>query len=163
MKCTRSHWGSGVKPIHGKLMIQTRITQKIHKGNGRRGMPLYVGMILAAVVDVKRRWMIAAALALALSFLIVSRAPGRASGADARDTVAIPAPRDVTVSHQLVTATPISAAMVMPSISRAPAPTLVARSERRRTTAPSSDIVARARRALLGDGRHRPEPFPRIK
>jgi hypothetical protein len=66
-----------------------------------------------------------------------------------------PAPLpSVTLAHDFVR---VSAAVVAPPARRA---RTTART-RETATKPARRLLARAGRALLGDGRHRPEPFPR--
>ena len=65
-----------------------------------------------------------------------------------------PAP-SVRVEHELIAVTPL------PTPSPRPRAVVNAVDARQRRTAGPSDFVSRARRALIGDGRYRPQPFPR--
>lgn len=109
-----------------------------------------------------RRWVFVAAAALViLTLLVIWRSPASPHAVD-QANVAANATRDVQVQHQLVTVTSTTSP-TLSSVTAAPGRTLVARTERRQSAQPASTVLARAKRALLGDGRHRPEPFPRIK
>jgi hypothetical protein len=62
----------------------------------------------------------------------------------------------VRVEHRLIQIVPQPAPIFRPR------PAAPAANRRAETRKPESDhLVARARRALVGDGRYRPEPFPR--
>ena len=78
------------------------------------------------------------------------------------------APRDrVTVEHELIRAAPLStiprrntfptSRMTRPGAVRLAA----AQTPRTRTAIAPQGVVQRAKRLLMGDGRYRPEPFPR--
>jgi hypothetical protein len=130
-------------------------------------------MILAPGITVKRLlWVIFAALVIAAAAVLVrTRAEDHAIVSAAPATAeSLP---DVQVRHEFVT---VSSPAASPSIAatteprrttlraahsaapvRAPAPRDVQR------TAADHTLLDKARRAFLGDGRHRPEPFPRIR
>lgn len=63
---------------------------------------------------------------------------------------------NVRVRHEFVTIAAAPARRLAEIRSAPPPPSL----QRRPAGEP---LLSKARRALLGDGRHRPEPFPRIK
>ena len=69
-----------------------------------------------------------------------------------------PAPKpSVTLEHQLIQVEPMRAPKPAPRLRR-PLP-----STRLAYAAPHQEtLVTRARRKFLGDGRYRPEPFPRL-
>jgi hypothetical protein len=69
-----------------------------------------------------------------------------------------PAPKpSVTVEHQLIQVEPMPPPKPAPRLRRALPSTRLAYGPTRQDT-----LVSRARRAVLGDGRFRPEPFPRL-
>lgn len=73
-----------------------------------------------------------------------------------------PSPAQVRVEHRLITAEVVhERASAGLGATRPPVTPRVQRSAQREPEV--SGLFARARRALLGDGRHRPEPFPRAK
>ena len=114
----------------------------------------------------KKVWLVAGAAAVVLATLIVLSArsadPTDESAASPRPARGLTPAPDVRVTHRLVTAD----APPPTGIGRiTPTPRRPAASTRREVTvarAPAG-LVHRAKRALLGDGRHRPEPFPRVK
>ena len=102
-----------------------------------------------------RKWILAAsAIGVALAMPnLVRPGPRAASGAEPE-----PDARAVRIEHEFITLadTPTSAARtdrVMPA-------RLSATPGSRRPVTPPRTFAQKARRALLGDGRHRPEPFP---
>lgn len=72
---------------------------------------------------------------------------------------ALPSIAPVTIERQLIRV-PARPIVIKPSKPRAAEGHLRAAKPLDRT-APANGIAARASRLLLGDGRHRPEPFPR--
>ena len=69
-----------------------------------------------------------------------------------------PAPKSsVTVEHQLIQVEPQPRPRPAPRLRRSLPSTRLAYGPPRQDT-----LVTRARRAVLGDGRFRPEPFPRL-
>ena len=72
----------------------------------------------------------------------------------------------VTVEHQII---PLDALTETERPSLADSPSRLVRADltpafKPRTSPPAQrGLVSRAKRAFLGDGRHRPEPFPRVK
>jgi hypothetical protein len=86
----------------------------------------------------------------------VLRQPSRESQAGASSV-----PGDsVQVEHALVSDEIIEAEPAAPrGTVVTPAPPAATRLRR----APAGTFADKARRAILGDGRHRPEPFPRVK
>jgi hypothetical protein len=91
--------------------------------------------------------------------------PPRAPRVDepAPGAAAPPAPREVQIHHELVIPSTVvrerdSAIPFRSASAAAPRPPAPPRMARR--AAPPDGILARARRALVGDGRHRPQPFP---
>ena len=68
---------------------------------------------------------------------------------------------EVRVRHEFVTAAPASLLTPRTTLPGLPARRAVQRNAEHR--APRPGLIARARRAVTGDGRHRPEPFPRVK
>ena len=81
---------------------------------------------------------------------------------------AVAAP-EVTVEHILVTADVVNTRLFQPRASSAPTVAIRAADRRTRISTPNalaraedSSLRARTRRVILGDGRHKPQPFPRI-
>jgi hypothetical protein len=72
---------------------------------------------------------------------------------------ALPPIAPVTIERQLIRV-PARPMVTKPSKPRVAEGHLRAANPRERT-APAKGLVVRASRLLLGDGRHRPEPFPR--
>jgi hypothetical protein len=70
---------------------------------------------------------------------------------------AVPAGRAVRIEHQLV----IPAQNVVEPAARSAASPQVRRASRPAREAQSPVLMSRARRVLFGDGRYKPEPFPR--
>ena len=68
-----------------------------------------------------------------------------------------PPPPSVTLQHQLIQVEPVRRPKPTPRLRRSLPPTQLASGPRHDT------LVARARRAVVGDGRFRPEPFPRLE
>ena len=70
-----------------------------------------------------------------------------------------PAPKpSVTLQHQLIQVEPVRPPRPAPSLRRALPSTRLAYGPSRH----QDTLAARARRAVVGDGRFRPEPFPRL-
>jgi hypothetical protein len=70
-----------------------------------------------------------------------------------------PAPKpSVTVEHQLIQVEPVRRPKPAPRLRRALPTTRMAYGPLRQ----EDSLAGRARRAVLGDGRFRPEPFPRL-
>ena len=68
-----------------------------------------------------------------------------------------PPPPSVTLQHQLIQVEPVRRPKPAPRLRRTLPATQLASVPRRDT------LVARARRAVVGDGRFRPQPFPRLE
>jgi hypothetical protein len=129
-------------------------------------------MILATAADVKRSlWVIFGALVLlAAAVLLRSDRSGDAVAVTHPPSPPAPAP-EVRVRQELVTAT-VTAEPVA-AVSRPAAPPAVKRAAHEgpraqasppvRAAARDTSLLGRARRAVVGDGRYRPEPFPRVK
>jgi hypothetical protein len=73
--------------------------------------------------------------------------------------LAAPPPPAIRLEHQIIEVQPPKAAKRAPRRRVAPAATRLASISVQGDTT----LVARARRAVLGDGRYRPEPFPRLE
>lgn len=102
------------------------------------------------------------AVATAAATLLFRGVP--ASPASAPQSIDIAAaPRDVEIRHELVPIAATPAAAALPRLAAAAAPTVPAAARVRERKPENQALIAKARRALIGDGRHRPEPFPRIK
>jgi hypothetical protein len=99
-----------------------------------------------------------AAAGLAAFFWSSGEAPGvRVSAEDvALPSADVPAAPSVRLQHEYIRVTPPA----RPAPSRRALPARTAPLEPRKASSTPA-FVERARRALLGDGRHRPEPFPR--
>ena len=102
-------------------------------------------------------------LIVALAALTVYPPPAQVG---VRDTEAATAPaskvpqppgRSVTLEHQLIQVEPVRPPKPAPRLRRALPTTRLAYGPTRQDT-----LASRARRAVLGDGRFRPEPFPRL-
>jgi hypothetical protein len=77
---------------------------------------------------------------------------------------ASPPPVDsVTVEHELVRVVPLHTSPPPPPTVRRnrPQPTRLAAVQRATNPLPARGVVERTKRAFFGDGRYRPEPFPR--
>lgn len=100
--------------------------------------------------------------AAGVAALLWSSGGGKGLRASADDvafpSASVPAPPSVRVQHEYIQASP--APMAPPSPSRRARPSRTAPLEPRKASS-SPQFVERARRAILGDGRYRPEPFPR--
>lgn len=101
-------------------------------------------------------WTAAIALtALAATILLVGDRHGVTP--EAADTIASDVRTDdVEVRHEFVT-------IAAPTMDRVVEVRSVAAPRPVRRARPGDPLLAKARRALLGDGRYRPEPFPRVK
>ena len=102
-------------------------------------------------------------LIVALAALTVYPPPAQVG---VRDTEAATAPASkvpqapgasVTLEHQLIQVEPMRPPKPAPRLRRALPTTRLAYGPTRQDT-----LASRARRAVLGDGRFRPEPFPRL-
>lgn len=69
----------------------------------------------------------------------------------------------VQVRHEFVTLPDPAAAPLLDHRPSTPPTTPVSAPRLQRVRAGDDALLSKARRAILGDGRHRPEPFPRIK
>jgi hypothetical protein len=140
------------------------------------GDPAYEsGTILARQRDVKRSlWILFLALVVLGALALFQ--PGSAGDVVASHETSPPPLAPVTVRHELVTV-PAPAPTAPPTRTAhradppaAPAPTLGARPTTAGASAPAvqpasrdQSFFNRARRAVVGDGRYRPQPFPRVK
>lgn len=106
-------------------------------------------------------------LGLALLFRKDADGENRVEHADIPPS-AVPAP-SVKVEHTLVTVDVMTSPAVQPRRSAPPASTaplaglrVSASSSALQVKAEPTGLASRARRAIVGDGRHKPQPFPRI-
>lgn len=113
-----------------------------------------------------RRITAAAVTGLVAGLLLLAswRTPDALSQSPADSAVAGARAADVEVRQTLVTVTPIAAAIAPRTrdVTVTPRTTALASTRRRGADAPQG-LVARAKQAFFGNGRHRPEPFPRAK
>lgn len=124
---------------------------------------LEVGIILARCrrMTVSRQlgWLGVVVLGGAI-WLIATRAPARGASEDTTDRSDV-APRSVRITHELINAPVVNDRVVLaPAPRRAPSPRTVTPVARRAETRPGGP--SRAMKLLLGDGRHRPAPFPTV-
>lgn len=113
-----------------------------------------------------RRITAAAVTCTVAGLLLVAswRTPGADSSSAADSTQAGARAADVQVQRTLVTVTPVAAAIAPKTREATAAPrTTAVASTRKRTADAPQGLIARAKQALFGNGRHRPEPFPRAK
>ncbi|HVJ26551.1 MAG TPA: hypothetical protein VM493_03380 [Vicinamibacterales bacterium] len=117
----------------------------------------------------RKIWTAAALLAGTGAAALLLSQP-HASDARTPDTVVTATPsRDVRVQHEFITIAPARPAPVIRS--RPSGASLSASATRSLTVparpphSPSSEpaLLAKVGRAVTGDGRHRPEPFPRVR
>jgi hypothetical protein len=85
-----------------------------------------------------------------------AESPLRASPMPARADTPLPALPSVTVEHDYLRIAPRVVAPTPSNYRRISAPRVVTPEQKS-----ARGLFARAARAVLGDGRHRPEPFPR--
>ncbi|HVL66128.1 MAG TPA: hypothetical protein VM364_02570 [Vicinamibacterales bacterium] len=114
----------------------------------------------------KRIWTLAAvAFVIGLLPLLgrrtTSGAPEPQPASASMVVAAQPAP-DVRVEHQLITVDVIAESASRPT-PPPPARAAATAAGARQPEPAERRLVDRARRVILGDGRHRPEPFPRVK
>lgn len=112
----------------------------------------------------RRRWILGAAFVGATAVLLsMGRVPpGDAEAETPPASASVPAAR-VQVSHRLVTTEPVAVALSRAPDTRAGVRVASTSPGPRRRARATAGLMTRAKEALLGDGRHRPEPFPRIK
>lgn len=111
----------------------------------------------------RKRWIAAAIVtaAGATALLAGKQAPDADIQAGTPAVIRHEPARDVRVRHEFVR---IPLPPVAPRLeARAAAPAAPRRARPARAEADDEALLSKARRVLVGDGRYRPEPFPRIK
>jgi hypothetical protein len=109
-------------------------------------------------IEAQRLWWIGLVVVLGVAWLAAGN-PGTAEST-AQDAPA--ASDSVRVEHELVRAG-IVRETPPPAVRRARFAPPASRRASRVAEKPSPTITARAMRILIGDGRHRPQPFPTVK
>ena len=112
----------------------------------------------------------AAALVAGIGAAALLLSQPHASDARTPDTVVTATPsRDVRVQHEFITIAPARPAPVIRrrpsggSLSASATKSLTVPARTRRSPSTEPALLAKVGRAVAGDGRHRPEPFPRVR
>lgn len=112
----------------------------------------------------KRTFWIAVALVAAVTTVVLVREQQRLAGSASGGAVLGSQPMaDVQVRHEFVTVAAPAPAPLLETRSVTPGPAAPRRTDRQGSIRQNEALLSRARRAFLGDGRYRPEPFPRAK